>query len=158
MPYLYIDPLDCTGCRICEMICAFRRGGALNPKKARVRVIREEPGIDKPIACRQCADAPCMKACPEDAIYRDKRDVVLVDEKKCIGCGACVEACPFGAIWLHPDTKKAIKCDLCGICIPYCPPKKLKIVDSQTIAEEKRRKHVERIKSTLLERVEPPRG
>jgi carbon-monoxide dehydrogenase iron sulfur subunit len=155
--FLYVDPLECTGCRICEMYCAFQRGGALNPKKARVRVVREEPGIDKILACRQCADAACMKACPENAIWRDKMGVVRVDEKKCTGCGACTEACPFGAIWLHPDTKKAIKCDLCGFCVSRCPPRVLKIISTEELAAEKRRKIVERTRSTMLEGVKIPR-
>ena len=157
MPYLYGDSMKCTGCRICELYCALIRERVLNPKKARLRVERREPAIDKPIVCRQCADPPCAKACPTDAIARNpKTEIVLVNENKCIGCGACVEACPFGAIWLHPERYKAIKCDLCGQCIPRCPTGALWVETSEASAARKRSELIERWKLAMLERVPVP--
>ena len=157
MPYLYCDAMKCTGCRICELYCAFIREHVLNPKKARLRVERREPAFDKAIACRQCADPPCAKVCPTEAIVRNpKTEIVLVNEKKCMGCGACVEACPFGAIWLHPDRKKAIKCDLCRQCIPRCPTGALSVATPEKLASEKRSVLVERWKPVILERVRLP--
>jgi Fe-S-cluster-containing hydrogenase component 2 len=114
----------CVGCRTCELACSFFHEKKFNPQKSRIRVVQEKPAVNRPVICMQCADAPCMEACQEDAIYRDKSGVVLVDEKKCTSCGVCVEVCPFEAIWLHPSTKKAIKCDLCQgtpKCVEYCP-------------------------------------
>lgn len=122
MPYLCGDQMKCTGCRICELYCALVRERVMNAKKARLRVERREPAIDRPNACRQCVDAPCAVVCPTDAIMRHpKTGIVVVYEKKCIGCGACVEACPYDAIWMNEDRRKAIKCDLCKQCIPICP-------------------------------------
>lgn len=159
MPYLYGDSLKCTGCRICELYCSLCHERVLNPRKARLRVVREEPAIDKPIACRQCADPPCAKVCPTDAITRnDRADMVIVNESKCIGCGACVEACPFGAIWLHPERKVAIKCDLCRACVPRCPVDALSVVTSEQFAGQKRADLVERLKPILIERIPVPRG
>lgn len=137
MPYLYGDPMKCTGCRICELYCALVRERVMNPKKARLRVERREPAIDQPRACKQCADAPCAEACPMDAIMRNpKTGIVVVYEKKCIGCGACVEACPYGVIWLQPDRGKAIKCDLCRQCIPKCPTGALWVEKLEWVAAE----------------------
>jgi Fe-S-cluster-containing hydrogenase component 2 len=159
MPYLYGDPLKCTGCRICELYCSLRHERVLNPKKARLRVIRKEPAIDKPIACLQCADPPCAKVCPTNAITRDaKADMVVVEESKCIGCGACVEACPFGAIWLHPERKVAIKCDLCEACVPRCPVNALSVMTPGRFADQKRIKLVSRWKPILIGRIPIPRG
>ena len=159
MPYLYGDSLKCTGCRICELYCALCHEGVLNPKKARLRVVRAEPAIDKPIACRQCADPPCAKVCPTNAITRNpEADLVVVNVSKCIGCGACVEACPFGAIWLHPEKKIAIKCDLCRACVPRCPVNALSVVTSEQFAGKKRFDLVERLKPILMERIPIPRG
>lgn len=159
MPFLYGDPIKCTGCRICELYCAFFHERVLNPRKARLRVVRREPAIDKPIACRQCADPPCAKACSVEAISRNqKTGVVLVDESKCVGCGACVEACPFGAIWLHPERKKAIKCDLCGECVKRCPPGALSILTPNELAGRKRADLIKRWGPVLVGRVQVPRG
>jgi len=159
MPYLYGDSLKCTGCRICELYCSLCHERVLNPKKARLRVVRMEPAIDKPIACRQCADPPCAKVCPANAIARNAAaDMVVVDEAKCIGCGACVEACPFGAIWLHPERKVAIKCDLCGACVPRCPAGALSIVTGEQFANRRRAELIARLKPIMLERVRVPRG
>ena len=59
------------------------------------------------------------------AIMRDsKTNAVIVDEDACTGCGQCIEKCPFGVLISHPDTKKAVKCDLCGgdpRCVDVCP-------------------------------------
>jgi len=159
MPYLYGDPLKCTGCRICELYCSLCHERVLNPQKARLRIVRAEPAIDKPIACRQCADPPCAKVCPTDAITRNpKADLVVVNVGKCIGCGACVEACPFGAIWLHPEKKIALKCDLCRVCVPRCPVDALSVVTSEEFASQKRFDLVERLKPILMERIPAPRG
>jgi Fe-S-cluster-containing hydrogenase component 2 len=131
----------------------------LNPKKARLRVVRAEPAIDKPIACRQCADPPCAKVCPTDAIARNQEaDLVVVNVDKCIGCGACVEACPFGAIWLHPEKKIALKCDLCRACVPRCPVDALSVLTPGQFASQKRFDLVERLKPILMERIPVPRG
>lgn len=114
----------CVGCRTCELACSYYHEKKFNPSKSRIRITHEEAAVSRPIVCAQCTEAPCVRACPEEAIRRDEMGVVLVDEEKCTGCGECVKACPFGAIWLHPDTGKAIKCDLCHgtpQCVEYCP-------------------------------------
>ena len=124
----------CVGCRTCELACSFFHEKKFNPQKSRIRIVQGGPAINHPVVCMQCADAPCMEACPENAIYREKSGVVLVDEERCTGCGACVEACPFRAIWLHPSTKKAIKCDLCQgtpQCVEYCPQGVLRYTEQE---------------------------
>jgi Fe-S-cluster-containing hydrogenase component 2 len=132
--FLYADPTVCVGCRICEAICSLHWEKTINPKKARNRVRRVDPGLDVVVACRNCDQAWCIEACPEDAIRRNPKGIVIVDTKKCRGCGACVEACPFGAIFLHPDTQKAIKCVTCGFCTKYCPVDTLRIVTDEQLA------------------------
>ena len=75
--------------------------------------------------CRQCRNAPCAEACPEEAISLDEQvHAWLVDDSLCTGCAACVEACSFGAVVLDPLTGTAIKCDLCmgtPRCVEVCP-------------------------------------
>lgn len=83
-----------------------------------------------PKLCNHCTHTPCVQLCPVGASYRSPDGVILVDEKRCIGCSYCVQACPYGSRFIHPDTHTASKCSLCyhritkGLntaCIGACP-------------------------------------
>lgn len=119
----------CVGCRTCELACSFSHEKKFNTQKSRIRIIREEFAVSRPVFCVQCSDPPCAAACLQGAIVRDaKIGAVVVSEDLCTGCGACVEACQFGAIWLHPERGVVVKCDLCGgdpACVKYCPQRVL---------------------------------
>jgi Fe-S-cluster-containing dehydrogenase component len=94
-----------------------------------VRVLEKGPDFI-PIYCHHCAKAPCKEACPVEAIYRNERGIVLIDNDLCIGCRECVEACPFGAMQFEDHQEIAVKCDLCihrldegklPACMSVCP-------------------------------------
>jgi len=73
--------------------------------------------------CRQCFPAPCLQACPAEAILGEN-SIIFLEREKCSGCGLCVEACPHAAIKLDPQDGLARKCDLCGgspECTALCP-------------------------------------
>jgi Fe-S-cluster-containing hydrogenase component 2 len=111
-------PEKCTGCRFCEMICPLAKENVVNPKKARLRIVRKDVATDTPVVCTQCGE--CIEACPQDAISKDN-DVVKIDSGKCVGCGLCAEACPYNVITLINNV--AVKCDLCNgdpVCVKYC--------------------------------------
>jgi tetrathionate reductase subunit B len=83
-----------------------------------------------PKMCNHCAKSPCEQVCPVGATYRSPEGVVLVDEKYCIGCRYCVQACPYGCRFIHPVKKVANKCTLCyhrlkknlaPACMEVCP-------------------------------------
>jgi len=91
-----------------------------------------------PRLCMQCDNPPCVSICPVSATYRTEEGVVLVDEERCIGCGYCVVACPYGARYIVPsgaETPKgtagvADKCTWCyhrttrgqlPACVEVCP-------------------------------------
>ncbi len=122
---------DCTGCTICSLACAYAHDHEFNPAYGRIWVVKRQPATDYPVVCMQCAKPPCLNACRVGAITKREDGLVVVDAARCIGCGACVEACPFGAINLHPIKHVAIKCDLCGgrepQCVKFCPTKVLKL-------------------------------
>ena len=83
-----------------------------------------------PKLCNHCANPPCVQVCPVKATYQTEDGVVLVDEKRCIGCRYCIQACPYGARYLNPVTRTADKCTFCyhrvarGLlpaCVEVCP-------------------------------------
>ena len=79
------------------------------------------PTFAFPNRCRHCDPAPCLQVCPTGAIYRDDElGLVLVDERKCIGCAMCAVVCPFDVLTFHPLAEGptpavavAVKCDGC---------------------------------------------
>ncbi|NNF98535.1 MAG: 4Fe-4S binding protein [Desulfobacteraceae bacterium] len=123
---LLVDPSLCTGCRACELGCAFAHEGVYAPSLARLHVVKlEELGVDRPIVCLRCAKAPCAAVCPEKAISQDPDTrVVRVDPERCVGCGLCAQECVSGVIELHPETAVPLLCDMCGNqpeCVKHCP-------------------------------------
>ena len=140
--FITADPEKCVGCGVCEYICAFEKEKAFNPLKSRIRVVRLDSVINLAVACRLCEDAPCVAACPRDALTQsEETGIILVDEDKCNGCGWCIEACDYGAITLHPDSKTVIVCDLCGgepKCVEWCPEEALDFVSKDILAQKAR--------------------
>jgi len=129
-PRIQVNPDACTGCRACETVCAFVHTQSFNAERSRIKIAKNEiKGEDIPYICRQCGDAPCIKACPVEALRRSpKTNAVLVDEDKCIGCNKCAEACPFDAISFDGNNV-ALICDLCDgevECVQRCPTDALK--------------------------------
>jgi tetrathionate reductase subunit B len=83
-----------------------------------------------PKLCNHCERSVCSQVCPVGATFCTDDGVVLVDEKHCVGCGYCVQACPYGTRFIDPRTHTANKCTLCyhritrGLrpaCIEACP-------------------------------------
>ena len=131
---LVVDLDICVGCQACVVNCkAWNTGGygaALsdrqpygdNPEGAwlnRVHGFEAKSGdaasiVHFPKSCLHCDDAPCVTVCPTGAsIKRSEDGIVLVDESKCMGCGLCAWACPYGAREMDPSAGVMKKCTLC---------------------------------------------
>jgi Fe-S-cluster-containing hydrogenase component 2 len=126
MQALRIHPERCTGCRQCELACAWVQTGSFQPSRSVVRVhVFDEQASFAPYACFQCSEAWCMQACPVNAIDVDAATgAKIVIDEVCVGCKLCVIACPFGTIFFEPGTDRAAKCDLCAgdpACAHACP-------------------------------------
>jgi Fe-S-cluster-containing hydrogenase component 2 len=112
----------CSGCRACELVCALDNFSVLNPKKAALRVSGQfpVPGRYTVAFCDQCGS--CAEVCPTGCIRQDEKGAWIIHGEECIGCNACVEACPKQVMYLHDDQNGVpIKCTLCGKCMEYCP-------------------------------------
>ncbi|MEW6667710.1 MAG: 4Fe-4S dicluster domain-containing protein [Thermodesulfobacteriota bacterium] len=132
---LTVDPPRCTGCRKCEIACTENHQGMRESPRSRIQVMSGDvgEGFFLPSTCQQCADPPCMAACPKGAIYQEpESERVVIQRDLCVGCRMCVSACPIGAMGFDPELGLAYKCDLCGVnpgCVSACEPKALGYVE-----------------------------
>jgi anaerobic carbon-monoxide dehydrogenase iron sulfur subunit len=147
---LYINYEKCTGCRLCELVCAVKHDGISNPMRSRIKVMKwEMEGLYIPMSCQQCQDAPCLNVCPVKAISRDEEMArVMVDYDVCIGCRSCVAVCPFGAMNFNVIDKKVFKCDLCEgdpQCVRFCDRKAVDFVSPDEVSIEIKREAASRM-------------
>jgi len=129
---LHWDSKQCTGCISCVVVCSERHTGMSTLSRSRIQITVDPlDGSHSGKWCRQCNNAPCAQACPQEAIRFDESvRAWLVDDNLCTGCGLCVDACPFEIMRLDPVTGLAIKCDLClGAfhCVQVCPAEALSV-------------------------------
>jgi len=96
----------------------------------RYKDAKVEKAFFVPKLCNQCAEPACVQVCPVGATYKAKDGVVLIDDKRCIGCRYCVQACPYGARYFDEERGVPDKCTWCyhritkGLqpaCVDACP-------------------------------------
>ena len=152
----YIDLEKCMGCYTCQAVCDFLHDG-----KPYIVVYETSIGLKTPISCMHCSRAPCIEVCPTGAMTRDESGAVYVDQMKCIGCMACLYACPFGIPELDPELRVATKCDLCrplrkqGLepaCYAMCPAEAIIYGEPKEVSERiKKRKAEQLVRAKMLD-------
>ncbi len=122
---LIVDADKCTGCGSCVLACSLAKEGSFSLSLSRIRIFRNEEVAEfVPKVCVQCQDAPCIAACPVDALSRNAdTGAINLDRDACIGCRQCVAACPYGGVQFDPIRNIPLICDLCGgspACVEAC--------------------------------------
>jgi Fe-S-cluster-containing dehydrogenase component len=128
---LFVDPQRCIGCRACEHACSECPGHGGVSMIHLDFLARTESVQTSPTVCMHCADPACARVCPADAIKVDDDGIVLsAAAERCIGCGNCALACPFGVPEVDAARALMTKCDLCydrtslgraPMCATVCP-------------------------------------
>nr|VFJ94259.1 MAG: Fe-S-cluster-containing dehydrogenase component [Candidatus Kentron sp. LFY]VFJ96705.1 MAG: Fe-S-cluster-containing dehydrogenase component [Candidatus Kentron sp. LFY] len=102
---MVIDLNTCVGCNACMVACAMENQVPVWKGAWRTWVHDKEIGSTTdnvvrrffPRLCNHCSNPPCMTVCPTGATYQMDNGIIMVDEKTCMGCGACAMACPYKA-------------------------------------------------------------
>lgn len=114
-----IDLRRCFGCHACSVACKAEQDVPLGSFKSWVAVSEKGtyPDVRRNflrIMCNQCDQPPCVEGCPTGATWQRKDGIVMQEEQTCIGCGYCIQACPYGVKYKDPRTQTAQKCDFCA--------------------------------------------
>ncbi len=127
-----VCPADCSAC---ERVCAKEKNGGGEGLIKSIHL--PERGVHDVVKCKQCGEPKCVEICPAGAIAKDGGDgVVRIDEPRCVGCGLCTLACPYGGMHFNGVKNKAVKCDTCDgkpECVEACPYDVLSFGDGRAV-------------------------
>ena len=130
-----IDQTRCIGCHACSTACKSENAVPVGVNRTYVKYVDvgEFPAARRAFQvtrCNQCEHPPCVEACPTAAMFQRKDGIVDFDKDVCIGCRACIAACPYDAIFINPEDHSAEKCNFCAhrlemdlepACVVVCP-------------------------------------
>jgi Fe-S-cluster-containing dehydrogenase component/formate-dependent nitrite reductase membrane component NrfD len=130
-----IDTRACIGCHACSTACKSENDVPLGVHRTWVKYTETGrfPDVRRNFQvtrCNHCANPPCVRICPVAAMFQRPDGIVDFDGDACIGCKACLQACPYDAIYLDPGTQTAAKCNYCAhrveqamepACVVVCP-------------------------------------
>ena len=130
-----IDQRKCIGCHACTVACKAEHDVPIGVYRTWVKYIEkgEFPSSRRYFIvnrCNHCDDAPCVAICPTKALYKRKDGIVDFDSSRCIGCKSCMQACPYDALYIDPNSHTAAKCNYCAhrtevglepACVVVCP-------------------------------------
>jgi Fe-S-cluster-containing dehydrogenase component/formate-dependent nitrite reductase membrane component NrfD len=130
-----IDNTRCIGCHACSTACKSENEVPLGVDRTWVKYVEHGayPDVTRSFQvtrCNHCENPPCVRICPVTAMYQRDDGIVEFDKDACIGCKACMQACPYDAIHIDPETHTAAKCHYCAhridvglepACAVVCP-------------------------------------
>jgi Fe-S-cluster-containing dehydrogenase component len=114
-----LDQRKCIGCHACTVACKVEHGVELGVFRTWVKYVETGtfPDVERNFSvmrCNQCTAAPCVQICPVKSLYRREDGIVDFDPDRCIGCKACMNACPYDALHIDPNEGTAAKCNFCA--------------------------------------------
>ncbi|MDT5157604.1 MAG: hypothetical protein QOH51_1961 [Acidobacteriota bacterium] len=138
-----IDQTRCIGCHACTTACKSENLVPVGVTRTYVKhvdvgVWPQARRAHQVTRCNQCAHAPCVTACPTTAMFKRADGIVDFDKSICIGCKACMAACPYDAIFINPEDHSAEKCNFCAhridmglepACVVVCPVEAILVGD-----------------------------
>lgn len=130
-----IDNRKCIGCHACTVACKSEHDVPIGVDRTWVKYIEKgtfpnNRRLFTVMRCNHCEFAPCVTICPVTALHKRPDGVVDFNSDRCIGCKSCMQACPYDALYINPDTNTAAKCNFCthrleiGLqpsCVQVCP-------------------------------------
>lgn len=130
-----IDNRKCIGCHACTTACKSEHEVPVGVNRTWVKQVEkgtfpETKRLFSVMRCNHCTDAPCVPICPTESLFIRKDGIVDFDKDRCIGCKSCMQACPYDALYIDPDTHTAAKCNYCAhridlglepACVNVCP-------------------------------------
>ena len=130
-----IDNRKCIGCHACTVACKSEHDVPVGVNRTHVKYIEtgQYPNSNREFSvhrCNHCEDAPCTTICPTTALFTRSDGIVDFDDDRCIGCKSCMQACPYDALYINPNTGTAAKCNYCAhriensyepACVIVCP-------------------------------------
>ncbi len=130
-----IDLRKCIGCHACTIACKAEHDIPIGVNRCWVKTVEKGsfPAVRRfffPVLCNQCDDAPCVRICPTSALVKRRDGIVDLHGDVCIGCRACMIACPYDQLFIDPNTRTAEKCNFCAnrvenellpACVSVCP-------------------------------------
>ena len=138
-----IDQTRCIGCHACTTACKSENDVPVGVTRTYVKHVDvglwpQARRAHQVTRCNQCAHAPCVAACPTSAMFKRADGIVDFDKSVCIGCKACMAACPYDAIFINPEDHSAEKCNFCAhridaglepACVVVCPVEAILVGD-----------------------------
>src|ERR1700691_3979314 len=130
-----IDNRKCIGCHACTVACKTENQVPVGVNRTWVKYVEKglfpnTRRVFQVTRCNHCEKPPCVTICPVTAMYQRKYGIVDFNSERCIGCKACMQACPYDSIYMDPDDGTAAKCHFCAhrtevglepACVIVCP-------------------------------------
>ncbi len=157
MTYAFtFDATFCSGCKACQAACKDKNNLPVGVLWRRVIEVSggawQKNGeawtntvfaYNLSMSCNHCVHPKCAGVCPVDAYHVHENGIVILDTTKCMGCGYCAWACPYGAPQYNPEAGHMTKCDFCldqleqgspPACVAACP---MRVLDYEENSEER---------------------